>query len=139
MSAELTQLVTAQSIRFVPWQDPMVTEGIDASSDEALVWLTPMLGPTAVLILHRLARYLTAAPLVEFTPLELAGSFGLASGADAAEVSPGFTRAMHRLAMFDMCRPSGEHIEVRMIVPPLAPRHLRRMPAYLLDGYRWAA
>ena len=33
--------------------------GLDADSDDALVYLTPILGPTATLLLHRLARYLT--------------------------------------------------------------------------------
>ena len=96
-------------------------------------WLTPILGPTATLVLHRLARYLTSAPECAFTPSELAATFGLAN--TDGTPSPAFARALHRLRMFGMARTVGSHTEIRLIIPPLSQRHLSRIPAYLRTAY----
>ena len=98
----MNTLTTTPDLLFTTWNDPAVTTGIAADSDDALVWLTPILGPTATLVLHRLARYLTSAPECAFTPSELAATFGLAN--TDGTPSPGFTRALHRLQMFGMAR-----------------------------------
>jgi len=98
-------------------------------------WLTPILGPTATLVLHRLARYLTNAPECAFTTGELAATFGLAN--TDGTPSPGFTRALHQLQMFGMARTIGSHTEIRLIIPPLSQRHVGRIPAYLRAAYPW--
>ena len=98
-------------------------------------WLTPILGPSATLILHRIARYLTAAPECTFTVNELAATFGLAN--TDGTPSHAFARALHRMEMFGMARTVGSRTEIRLIIPPLAQRHLTRIPAYLLDAYPW--
>ena len=99
-----------------------------------------MLGPTAVLLLHRLARYLTAAPQLNFETVELAASLGLATS-DRLATSAGFNRTMQRLEMFGMIRTIGTigtTIHVRIILPPLAQRHQRLLPNYLRTSYPWA-
>lgn len=131
----MNTLTTTPDLLFTTWNDPAVTTGIAADSDDALVWLTPILGPTATLVLHRLARYLTAAPECAFTPSELAATFGLAN--TDGTPSPGFTRALHRLQMFGMARTIGSHTEIRLIIPPLSQRHVGRIPAYLRTAYPW--
>ena len=131
----MNTLTTTPDLLFTTWNDPAVTTGIAADSDDALVWLTPILGPTATLVLHRLARYLTSAPECAFTPSELAATFGLAN--TDGTPSPGFTRALHRLQMFGMARTIGSHTEIRLIIPPLSQRHLSRIPAYLRAAYPW--
>lgn len=120
---------------FTTWNDPAVTTGIPADSDDALVWLTPILGPTATLILHRLARYLTNAPECAFTTSELAATFGLAN--TDGTPSPAFAKALKRLHMFGMARTIGSHTEIRLIIPPLPQRHLARIPTYLRNVYPW--
>jgi len=131
----LNTLTTTPDLLFTTWNDPAVTTGIAADSDDALVWLTPILGPTATLVLHRLARYLTNAPECAFTPGELAATFGLAN--TDGTPSPGFTRALHRLHMFGMARTVGSHTEIRLIIPPLSQRHIGRIPSYLRTAYPW--
>ena len=60
------------------WDDPLAAGGLDADSDDALVYLTPILGPTATLLLHRLARYLTGEVAAQtWTISELAAEVGL--------------------------------------------------------------
>lgn len=133
----LSELLKATTLEFTIWHDPVVeTHGIPADSDDALVWYTPVLGPTAILLLHRIARYLTQSSALSFDTVELAASVGLAHS-DRKATSDGFTRAMHRLEMFGMIRTIGHTIHVRTILPPLAQRHMRLLPNYLRDACPW--
>ena len=50
-------LLSRPSFDVVAWIDPVCDGGLPADSDEALVLLCPVLGPSATLMLHRLARY----------------------------------------------------------------------------------
>lgn len=137
-TSPLTELLKATSLNFTIWHDPVSErDGIPADSDDALVWYTPVLGPTSVLLLHRIARYLGATPELNFDTVELAASLGLASS-DRLATSDGFNRAMHRLEMFGMIRPIGTTIHARTILPPLAQRQLRLLPNYLRSACPWA-
>ena len=134
----LSELLKATTLEFTIWHDPVAAvDGIPADSDDALVWWTPTLGPTAVLCLHRLSRYLTTSPSMSFDIVELAGAMGLVQK-DRLAASEGFTRAMHRLEMFGMIRTIGNTIHVRTILPPLPQRFIRQLPANLRDACPWA-
>jgi hypothetical protein len=110
-------------IRLSVWDDPLANGGLRADSDDALVYLTPILGPTSTLVLHRLARCLTANTMRAWTCDELAATFG---------VRPALLRSsLARLERFGMIRIHGEHIDVRTSIPALAARQIERMPAYL--------
>lgn len=74
----LSELLKATTLEFTIWHDPVAAvDGIPADSDDALVWWTPTLGPTAVLCLHRISRYLTTSPSMSFDIVKLAGAMGL--------------------------------------------------------------
>ena len=55
-------LLSRPSFDVVAWVDPVCDAGFPCDSDEALVVLCPVLGPSATMILHRLARYASAGP-----------------------------------------------------------------------------
>ena len=116
-TAELTISTTV-------WDDPLAAGGLDADSDDALVYLTPILGPTATLLLHRLARYLTGELTAQtWTISELAASLGVMPST--------LTATLARLDRFGMIRVTGDRTQVRTRIPPLSARHLSRLPAYL--------
>ena len=79
----LSELLKATTLEFTIWHDPVAAvDGIPADSDDALVWWTPTLGPTAVLVLHRISRYLTTSgagisTLLVGTGVGLAGVSGV--------------------------------------------------------------
>ena len=55
-------LLSRPSFDVIAWVDPVCDAGFPCDSDEALVVLCPVLGPSATMILHRLARYASAGP-----------------------------------------------------------------------------
>ena len=59
-----TSLLSRPTFDVVAWIDPVCANGVPSDSDEALVILCPVLGPSATLVLHRLSRYATAGPTV---------------------------------------------------------------------------
>ena len=85
-------LLSRPSFDVVAWIDPICDGGLPADSDEALVLLCPVLGPSATLMLHRLARYAVAGPTT-WEPEVFAATFGLASGGLAP-------KALSRLSRF---------------------------------------
>ena len=70
-------------------------DGIPADSDEALVLLCPVLGPSATLVLHRLARYASAGPTT-WEPSVFASTFGMSKNSATGLA----TKAIARLARF---------------------------------------
>lgn len=96
-------------------------------------WL-PVVGPSALWALRRLTGVLAAAPAGLVVPIDsLAAELGL--GAHHRRQSP-MVRALGRLVMFGLAEIVGDDLAVRRKVPPLAHRHLRRLPAHLVDAHR---
>src|SRR6478609_3245911 len=63
----------------VAWRDPLVEghpDAIPTCSDEALVWWTPSVGPTGMLMAHRFAAYAVDGPTT-WTVADLAATFGM--------------------------------------------------------------
>jgi hypothetical protein len=105
------------------WHDPLAADGLKSDSDDALVYLTPILGPTSTLLLHRLARCLTTNSATVWSTDDLAASFG---------VAPAVIRSsLARLERFAMIRHHASRTEVRTIIPALSARHIARLPEYL--------
>jgi hypothetical protein len=120
-------LAPTRTLRFTKWIDPLAAGGFDADSDDALVYLAPFLGPTSVLLLHRISRYLVGPAIDTWTLDDLAATFG---------VTPSkLTSSLAMLERFGMIRAVGTHIEVRTQVPPLPVHRIERMPAYLAASY----
>lgn len=79
---------------FTTSASPLRDDAIAVDSDDALVMLTPTLGPTSTMLLHRIARYCREQGSVTFDDAELAATFGL--------MPSSLHRSLARLAMFHM-------------------------------------
>lgn len=119
------------TLMVVPWHDPVVDSvGFEVRSHYVeLFWLN-VLGPTATWTLRRLVTGFDRYPLgYELDLAETASMLGLAY---SAGTSNSFARALHRCTMFGAAQhlPDGG-LAVRRRVPPVALRHLTRMPPSL--------
>ncbi len=127
----LVQETEAATLMVVPWHDPIVDAvGFDVRSNYVeLFWLN-VLGPTATWTLRRLVTGLDRYPLgYELDLAETAGMLGLAY---SSGTSNSFARALNRCQLFGMSQAMpGGGLAVRRKVPPVAARHLSRMPAQL--------
>jgi len=121
------------TITVLPWRDPLVEthpESHPTATNETLVWWTPMLGPTATLMAHRLAGYLVHNEQVQFTLGDLARTFGM--GQSLTRVRTGLAR----LERFGITRSHGDTVYLRTALPPLTRRQIDQLPPYLADLYR---
>lgn len=136
MSIEALSLVPeAPTVMVVPWHDPVVDSvGFDVRSNYVeLFWLN-VLGPTATWALRRLVTGLDRFPLgYELDLAETASMLGLAY---SAGTSNSFARALQRCVLFGMSQPVPGGLAVRRRVPPVAARHLARMPPGLQAMHR---
>lgn len=117
----------ADLIHIERWNDPFTVARFDADADEALMFLTPVLGPTSTLVLHRLARALKSGGPLCWTLADLASTFGVSIGQ--------IDRTIDRLERFGYARRDGFTLAVRRTVPPLPRRHVERLPTYLAAAY----
>ncbi|MDO8390836.1 MAG: hypothetical protein Q7V57_10130 [Actinomycetota bacterium] len=126
----VSDLPADATLMVVPWHDPVVDAvGFDVRSTYVeLFWLN-VLGPTATWALRRLVTGLDRYPLgYELDLDETAGMLGLAY---SAGTSNSFGRALQRCVLFGMSQPVPGGLAVRRRVPPVATRHLARMPERL--------
>ena len=135
MSAQLAVLpVSEPTVMVVPWHDPVVEAvGYDVHSTYVeLFWLN-VLGPTATWLLRRMARGLDRYPLgYELDLADTAGALGL--GYVHGATNP-FLRALHRCVLFGVAQPFAGGLAVRRRLPPVAGRHLVRMPPSLRETH----
>lgn len=117
-----------------PWPDPVVDEvGHDPRSAYVETYWLPVLGPSCTWMLRRFAARLDELPCgAELDLEELARSLGLGerSGANAP-----FARTVKRCVDFEMAHHIENGLAVRRRLPPLAGRHLRRLPSSLQDRH----
>jgi len=123
---------TEPTLMVVPWYDPVVDPiGHDVrSSYVELFWLN-VLGPTATWTLRRLASGLDRFPLGY--ELDLDGTASALGLSYSPGTSNTFTRALHRCVLFGVSQPVPGALAVRRRLPPVAARHLQRMPPHLRD------
>jgi len=117
-----------------PWLDPVVDEvGFDPRSRYAEQYWLPVLGPSTTWLLRRFAAYLEESPAgVEVDVEQLARSLGI--GERLGPNSP-FARTVKRCVDFQMAEWRPTALAVRRKLPPLARRHLRRLPDSLRDEH----
>lgn len=110
-----------------PWKDPLVDRaGYDPRSSYVEQFWLPVLGPSTIWLLRRFASYLDDAPSgVVLETAELARQLGI--GDRSGQSSP-FARTVKRCVDFEMARWELSVLAVRRHLPPLAERHLRRLP-----------
>lgn len=124
-------LLSRPSFEVVAWADPLCASGLPTDSDEALTLLCPVLGPSATIILHRLARYASVGP-TEWEPDPFAATFGLSK----ATLAP---RALSRLSRFGFAQIGSTRLAVRTTVPQMSQLWLARLPEYLRRSLPLAA
>jgi hypothetical protein len=131
----LTWLAERPSMRVVHLQDPVIEAlGLDARSGYAETYWLGILGPSSLWALRRLASGLACHPdgfVVELT--QFARELGLGDG--IGRHAP-IVRAVARLVAFRMAEVRGDALAVRRSVPPLAGRHLARLPRHLAERHR---
>lgn len=121
----------ADTFTVIAWRDPVVEEApgaIPTWSDDALIWWTPLVGPTGMLIAHRFAAYVSQGPTTWTLP-ELSATFGM-GGASRTRVE----HALDRLVRFGIINRHGSCIAVRTMLAPLNRRQRATLPDYLRHG-----
>ena len=123
------ELFRLPTFEVAAWFDPIAARsGIASDSDEALLYVMPVIGPTGSAMLHRCSRYVSDGSSQRFVPAEFSATFG---------VMPSIAwRAVGRLMLFGMARLGTSGLEVRTHVPRLNDRWLDKIPSYLADAYR---
>lgn len=137
MTASDTQawIAGTDPLPVVPLDDPVVEAlGHDPDSEYAETYWLPVIGPTALWALRRLTRWLDESP--DGYPLAIvpfARELGLGDGAGRS--SP-IVRTLARLVCFGLAEIRGDQLMVRRRVPPLARRHLQRLPGHLVAQHQ---
>lgn len=121
-------LLARPSFDVIAWLDPVCAHGIPSDSDDALVLLCPVLGPSATMVLHRLSRYASAGATA-WDPGVFAATFGMSKNSATGLA----TKAITRLARFGFANIGTSTLAVRTKVPPLPQRWLAALPEYLRD------
>ena len=122
--------VEVSTLTVVAWQDPLVETmpgAMPTASDQALVWWTPSVGPTGILMAHRFAAYAVDGPS-QWTVPDIAATFGMGNSRG---------RVMHplaRLERFGIVSCHGSEVAVRLMLAPLTRRQRVSLPGYLTDA-----
>ncbi|CAN5810042.1 hypothetical protein BH24ACT5_BH24ACT5_01510 [soil metagenome] len=103
----------------------------DADSPDGIEYLVPIVGPTAVIILHHVCRRLRQTPMTYYTTLPKlshACGGGTGSGGRCGLIE----RGLARLVMFGFARQVfAGHYVVRTKVPALPARQIAHLPLEL--------
>jgi hypothetical protein len=127
---EAAPILLADQLAVEPWPDPVIDEiGHDPRSQYAELYWLPVLGPSTTWLLRRFASYLDDEPHgVRLQIEDLARRLGI--GERTGPNGP-FARSIKRCVDFQMAQWQGSTLAVRTHLPPLARRHLRRLPESL--------
>lgn len=132
-----TWLATHDPLRIIPLIDPVIeTVGHQTRSTYAETYWLPVIGPSALWALRRLSAWAEADPHGVEVPLaELAQELGLGGG--TGRNAP-MVRTLARLIVFQMAQidETNDALAVLRLVPPLAMRHLRRLPDHLVERHQ---
>lgn len=127
------------TLKIVPWSDPLIDcVGYDPRSRYVETFWLPTLGPTSVLLLRHLAARFEHHPEGIDLPVA-ATSQALGLGSGDGNSSP-IVRTLNRLATFDLACDDGRGTHaVRRHIPPVNPRHIRRLPQAIQEEHGdWA-
>ncbi len=117
-------------LRVVCFDDEIVDRlGYPVRSRYAETFWLPVLGPSALWALRRIAGWLEAEPDgIDFELGELGRLLGLTAGSGR---SAAVVRTLARLGVFAMARPHGDEFAARRVMPPLTQRQAQRLPREL--------
>ena len=132
-----TWLATHDPMRIVPLIDPVIESvGHETRSTYAETYWLPVIGPSALWALRRLSAWVEADPTgVEVALPDLAHELGLGGG--TGRNAP-LVRTLARLVVFQLAAidESRDAVAVLRLVPPLARRHLQRLPDHLAERHQ---
>lgn len=122
------------SLEVEGWPDPVIDRlGHDPRSAYVERFWLPILGPSTIFLLRHLADGLERSPEGWRMGLaETARALGL--GERRGRNAP-FARTLARIVDFEMARLTGDRLAVRRFLPPLARRHVARLPESLREAY----
>jgi hypothetical protein len=130
-----TWIVDHDPIPVVTLGDPVIEAvGFAPESRYAETYWLPVLGPSALWALRRLSALLAIRSSGITVPMGMLSS-ELGLGGNGGRHAPA-VRALGRLVLFGMAEVRGDELAVRRMVPPLARRQLRRLPAHLADAHQ---
>jgi hypothetical protein len=133
MTTALLDPAQTAVLQVEPWVDPLIDRlGHDPRSHYAERFWLPVLGPSTMWLLRRIASGLEAQP--EGFEMDLAAAakaLGLGATERQGRNSP-FMRTLTRCVDFDMATLRGRTLAVRRKLPPLSRRHLLRLPPELV-------
>jgi hypothetical protein len=116
-----------------PLRDPLQRpDWLPTASNDLLAFVTPILGPTATLIVHRFGCYFAAGyEWHQFDLGELAATFGVGG----QHRNSALLRSLQRIDRFGFGRLEHDtpKFRIRTAIPPLAKSVARVIPAYLAD------
>lgn len=130
-NATITGDLTPRTIAVVSYPDPLIDDApgaIPTASDDALVYWTPSVGPTGMLMAHRFATYAADAPS-NWSLDDLAQTFG------AGRSTGRILHTFDRLERFGIIVRRDDIIGIRLWLPPLTARQRARLPEYLAYVY----
>lgn len=120
----------AATVAVEPWTDPMVeTYGHDPRSAYAETFWLPVVGPSTAWMLRRFATGFDHSPdgyTIDCAQFSAELGLGRSLSRNAA-----FVRSVDRACKFGLAQRYQDQLYVRRMLPPLAPRHLRRIPERL--------
>jgi hypothetical protein len=132
-----TWLAGHDPLRIVPLVDAVIESvGHEPRSLYAETYWLPVIGPSAMWAIRRLATWAEAEPAgVEVALSDLAHELGLGGG--TGRNSP-MVRTLARLVVFQLASidESSDALAVLRAVPPLARRHLLRLPGHLVERHQ---
>lgn len=123
--------LTPRTIAVVAYPDPVVEAAVGSirtASDDALIWWTPSVGPTAMLMAHRFATYAAEGP-TSWSLADLARTFGAGNSGNR------MVHTLDRLERFGIVVRRGDIVGIRLWLPPLTARQRTRLPDYLAYAY----
>ncbi|MFZ9730791.1 MAG: hypothetical protein ACO3CX_04070 [Ilumatobacteraceae bacterium] len=122
------------SVSVVPWRDATVESlGFPVRSEYIEWFWLPVLGPSATWLLRRIDAGFEQYPDgYVLDARSTAQALGIAARDDAGTI---FARALSRLQSFGIAHGNCNSLAVRRVLPPVAQRHLSRMPATVRDAH----
>ena len=123
-----------QNVGVVPWRDATVESlGFPVRSEYVEWFWLPVLGPSATWLLQRIDVGFDQFPDgYVLDARSTAQALGIAARDDAGTI---FARALSRLQSFGIAHGNCNSLAVRRVLPPVAQRHLSRMPAAVRDAH----
>lgn len=134
-AAPMRWIAEHDPLQVVQLNDPVIDVlGHDARSVYVETYWTPVLGPTSLMLLRRIAGLLEASP--DGFPLPLGPTAAALGIGHRGGINSPMTRTLARLVTFGMASIQGDAYAVRRTLPPLARRHVMRLPGHLVERHR---